>query len=159
MSIAHAPGPGHSNLRKGRSSHPGQIYSLTWATRKRAPVFRDLQAARQLIQCLKYADSAEWSRTLAFAVMPDHVHWLVALGNPKDLDTLVMSVKSYSARALRRTGRIYGPLWQPGFFDHAVRHDDDLIAVSRYIVANPLRAGLVEDIGHYPHWDAVWLTD
>jgi len=91
--------------------------------------------------------------------MPDHVHWLVALGNPKDLDALVMSVKSYSARALRRTGRICGPLWQPGFFDHAVRHDDDLIAVSRYIVANPLRAGLVEDIGHYPHWDAVWLAD
>jgi len=26
-----------------------------------------------------------------------------------------------------------------------------------YIVANPLRAGLVERLGDCPHWDAVWL--
>ncbi|KFN46779.1 hypothetical protein N790_08155 [Arenimonas malthae CC-JY-1] len=26
-------------------------------------------------------------------------------------------------------------------------------------MANPLRAGLVADIGDYPFWDAVWLTD
>jgi len=158
MSNTKAGSSGHFNLRKGRSSIPGQVYSLTWATRKRAPVFRDLQAARRLIRCLKYSDSANWSRTLAFVVMPDHVHWLVELGQIKDLCTLVMSVKSYSSRALRSTGLISGPLWQPGFFDHAARHDEDLVVISRYIVANPLRAGLVREIGQYPHWDAVWMT-
>jgi len=30
-------------------------------------------------------------------------------------------------------------------------------ATARYIVANPLRAGLVERLGDYPLWDAVWL--
>jgi hypothetical protein len=30
--------------------------------------------------------------------------------------------------------------------------------VARYIVANPLRAGLVEGIGNYPHWDCIWMT-
>jgi len=29
--------------------------------------------------------------------------------------------------------------------------------VARYIVANPLRAGLVESVRDYPHWDAIWL--
>jgi len=29
--------------------------------------------------------------------------------------------------------------------------------VARYIVANPIRAGLVDNIGQYPYWDAVWL--
>ncbi|MFV3290267.1 transposase, partial [Pseudomonas sp. NY11955] len=29
--------------------------------------------------------------------------------------------------------------------------------VARYIVANPIRAGLVSRVGDYPHWDAVWL--
>ncbi|MGH8412134.1 MAG: REP-associated tyrosine transposase, partial [Pseudomonas sp.] len=38
-----------------------------------------------------------------------------------------------------------------------IRRDEDLPAVARYIVANPLRAGLVEKIGDYPLWDAVWL--
>ena len=30
-------------------------------------------------------------------------------------------------------------------------------AAARYIVANPLRAGLVKQIGDYPLWDAIWL--
>ena len=34
---------------------------------------------------------------------------------------------------------------------------EDIKALSRYIVANPLRAGLVENIGEYSHWDAIWL--
>jgi len=158
MSETKARSSGHFNLRKGRSSIPGQVYSVTWATRKRASVFHNVQAARRLTRCLKYSDSADWSRTLAFVVMPDHVHWLLELGQIKDLCALIMSVKSYSARALNKTGLISGPLWQPGFYDHAVRHAEDLMAISRYIVGNPLRAGLVSEIGQYPHWDAVWIT-
>ena len=41
--------------------------------------------------------------------------------------------------------------------DRALRRDEDLLAVARYIVANPLRAGLVRRVGDYPLWDAVWL--
>ncbi|MES9878966.1 MAG: transposase, partial [Candidatus Sedimenticola sp. 1PA] len=33
----------------------------------------------------------------------------------------------------------------------------DIKELARYIVANPLRGGLVESIGDYPHWDAMWL--
>jgi len=48
-------------------------------------------------------------------------------------------------------------LWQKGYFDRALRREEDLKAMARYIVANPLRAGLVEHIGQYPLWDAIWL--
>ena len=34
---------------------------------------------------------------------------------------------------------------------------EDVRAVARYIIANPLRAGLCERIGDYPLWDAAWL--
>lgn len=50
-----------------------------------------------------------------------------------------------------------GTCWQPAFHDHALRKDEDRINVARYIVANPLRAGLVERLGDYPHWDSIWL--
>ncbi len=43
------------------------------------------------------------------------------------------------------------------FHDRAMRKEEDLKAAARYIVANPLRAGLVERCGDYPLWDAVWL--
>jgi hypothetical protein len=32
-----------------------------------------------------------------------------------------------------------------------------VVKVARYIVYNPVRAGLVSRIGDYPHWDAVWV--
>jgi len=34
---------------------------------------------------------------------------------------------------------------------------EDLMKVARYIVANPLRAGLAGHLADYPHWDAIWL--
>jgi hypothetical protein len=38
-----------------------------------------------------------------------------------------------------------------------MRKDQDLQVAARYIVANPLRAGLVKRVGDYPLWDAIWL--
>ncbi|MGA9470718.1 MAG: transposase, partial [Candidatus Macondimonas sp.] len=48
-------------------------------------------------------------------------------------------------------------IWQPGFHDRAMRREEDLRSAARYLVGNPLRAGLVEKAGDYPHWDAVWI--
>ena len=44
-------------------------------------------------------------------------------------------------------------------YDRAARKHDDIRRIARYIVANPLRAGLVQNIGDYPHWDCIWMTD
>jgi putative transposase len=142
----HSP---HSKyLRKGCHSEPNQIYLITAVTRNRLPVFADFYKARQLIKVLKTEQHAQ---TLAFVVMPDHLHWLMALGERRQLNKLVQGIKSISSR------KIGHPLWQAGYHDHALRAEEDLQATARYIVANPLRAGLVERIGDYPHWDATWL--
>ena len=68
-------------------------------------------------------------------------------------------LKGRSARAINARNRRAGAIWQPAYFDHALRVDANLKQVARYIVANPLRAGLVQKLGDYPHWDAVWLDD
>jgi REP element-mobilizing transposase RayT len=92
--------------------------------------------------------------------MPDHLHWLVVLGEQETLASLVRSLKSFTGRLVNmRRGAPGTPVWQAGYHDHAVRAEEDIRAVARYLVANPLRAGLVSDIGAYPHWDAIWLHD
>lgn len=48
-------------------------------------------------------------------------------------------------------------VWQPNYYDHAVRRDENLWRLAQYIVANPLRARLVKEIGDYSLWDGVWL--
>jgi putative transposase len=141
-----------SDLRLGRISEPGRIYHITAVTSGRTPLFSELVAARCLIGVLRDVHEAGLASTLAFVVMPDHLHWLMQLGDARTLSQVMGTVKSLSARRLGR-----GSIWQRGFHDHAVRVEEDLVALARYIVANPLRAGLVTRVGDYPHWDAAWL--
>ncbi|MCP6134586.1 hypothetical protein NL393_35965, partial [Klebsiella pneumoniae] len=62
-----------------------------------------------------------------------------------------------TSHALRKAGVRAAPIWQVGYHDRALRHDSDVRNIARYIITNPVRAGLVARVGDYPHWDAVWL--
>jgi REP element-mobilizing transposase RayT len=97
------------------------------------------------------------SKTLAFVVMPDHIHWLVQTGEQRTLAESVCVVKSAAARQINALLGSLNRIWQRGYYDRAIRKDDDLVEVARYIVNNPVRAGLVRSVGDYPHWDAAWL--
>jgi putative transposase len=90
-------------------------------------------------------------------VMPDHFHWLMKLQHGS-LAGIVQRVKSKTAISVNRLTGKQGRLWQSGYHDAAARHEDDLIHFARYIVANPLRAGLASRVGDYPLWDATWLS-
>jgi REP element-mobilizing transposase RayT len=146
------PLPHGRDLRKGRVSIPSQIYHVTTATRGRLPVFADFRGARLLVGALREAAALHRAETLAYVVMPDHLHWLMQLAEGYTLERVVGGVKSVCAH------RLGARIWQHGFHDRALRRDEDIQAAARYIVANPLRAGLVEHLGDYPHWDAIWLS-
>ena len=147
----HISSPHQKDLRKGRFSKENNIYHVTTTTLNRQPVFKDFKKARCLINYIKASDSLGYSDTLAFVVMPDHLHWLLQLKQQKSLSKTVQSLKKLSAKSIGYA------IWQPGYYDHAVRKDENIQNIARYIVANPLRAGLVVKIGDYPHWDAVWI--
>ncbi|HRP77018.1 MAG TPA: transposase [Rhodocyclaceae bacterium] len=146
-----------SALRRGRHSEPGRIYLLTTVTRARERIFADFVLARLAIAQMRQITARGYCHTLAFVLMPDHLHWLIQLSE-HDLSRVVGGFKANSARRVNRQRNTPGlPVWQHGFHDRAVRRDEDLIALARYVVANPLRAGLAARPGDYPHWDAIWL--
>ncbi len=95
--------------------------------------------------------------TLTYVIMPDHFHWLMQLTGRRSLGTCVNAVKSGSARNINRLRGYTGQVWQKGYYDRAIRYDEDVVSVARYIVANPLRAGLVSSLRRYALWDAVWI--
>ena len=148
---------GHG-LRKGRVSLSGQIYLVTAVTHKRQPFFNEFSVGRLVVKELIQSERFGTAHTLAFVIMPDHFHWLLSLGPSYSLASVVSGVKGYSAiginRMLSRQGE---PVWQRGFHDHALRYDEDIVRVARYVVANPLRAGIVNRLGDYPLWDADWV--
>ncbi|MCP5141194.1 MAG: transposase [Gammaproteobacteria bacterium] len=143
--------PGHRALRRGRVSLPNQAYLVTTVTAGRLPVFADLYAGRRVVREMRRLHMAGTVESLAFVVMHDHLHWLFTLPDGARLSRVVQLLKGRSARNLGAA------IWQRGYHDHAIRKDEDLQATARYIVANPLRAGLVERIGDYALWDTIWL--
>ncbi|XXF07321.1 transposase [Pseudomonas sp. D2-3] len=148
--------PHSVSLRKGRISLTNHIYLLTATVENRQAIFADLAPARLLIRELYNAQASGLAESLAWVVMPDHLHWLVSL-QKDSLSELMQRVKGRSALQVNsRLGR-QGRLWQEGFHDRALHREEDVLSVARYIVANPLRAGLVTRVGDYPFWDAVWL--
>jgi REP element-mobilizing transposase RayT len=151
------PAPHAASLRRGRYSEPGRVYLLTTVTDQRRPVFTEFTLARLAIQSLRACDLAGECETLAYVLMPDHLHWLLGL-KAANLSSIARRFKSASARLVNRTAQTQGVrLWQPGFHDRALRREEDLPAIARYIVANPVRAGMVGSVRDYAHWDAIWL--
>jgi putative transposase len=144
------------DLRKGRFSESGRIYLLTSVVHNRTPIFAELKIGRLLIAELRAAETEGLVQSLAWVVMPDHLHWLVTLQSDS-LSALMQRIKGRSAISINRALASQGQIWQRGFHDHALRNEDDVHATARYVVANPLRAKLVEKIGDYPLWDAIWL--
>ncbi|VXB20296.1 REP-associated tyrosine transposase [Pseudomonas sp. 8O] len=146
---------GHA-LRSGRVSEANRAYLLTAVTYQRHPTFQDWRLARLLIAEMRRLHDQQLVHSFAWVVMPDHLHWLVQL-REMPLSKRVLQLKSRSAIAINKARNASGRVWQKGFHDHALRKEEDLAATARYVVANPLRAGLVQRIGDYPHWDAIWL--
>ena len=148
--------PHSRDLRKGRASIHGQIYLVTTVTAERAPLFADLDKGRILVQTMRHQQRSGTVENLAFVI--NHLHWLLALGDGHSLSQVIGQTKRYSAQQINRARGTKGqPIWQDGFHDHALRQEEDLKEMARYIIANPVRAGLVSRPADYPLWDACWL--
>jgi len=150
-------GPGHHALRRGRWSEAGRIYLLTFTTANRTPHFREWPAAAEASRLMAGSPAWQASTLLAWVLMPDHWHSLVELGCDVTLADCVRRLKGGSARALRQHHQVLGRIWAPGYHDHAIRREENLLPVARYLVMNPVRANLVPRAGDYPYWDAIWL--
>ncbi len=147
----------YDSLRKGRYSCTNHFYFITAVTHKRIRIFENFFPARIVVHEMKKLHEAGMVNSLAWVLMPDHLHWLLQLTSEKQLPEVMHYLKGRSARIINKIANQRIPVWQRAYYDHALRRDEDLRCIARYLVANPLRAGLVEHIGDYPLWDAIWV--
>ena len=125
-------------------------YFLTVCTRARHPVLGDDAIGDFVLrQFLRIATEQHFA-AIAYCVMPDHFHALVqGVRTDSDFTSMVRRWKQATGYTWKRQGHA-SALWQEGYFDRILRERDSTEAVVRYIIANPLRAGLVADIRDYP---------
>ena len=117
----------------------------------RQPVFQSPEDFQYYLTNL-----AEWKQTLgcrvyAYCLMTNHVHLIVDPG-PKaaHLARLMKRVAGRHTRyANERTGRS-GALWEGRYKSSPIDTDAYLLACTRYVELNPVRAGMVERPEAYP---------
>ena len=132
-------------------------YSLTFCTDRRIPHFVDQAIVYLVLTQIVRAAEEHGFAVVAYCFMPDHLHLLVE-GQSDDSDC-----KRFIARAKQYSGFYFakvhgGTLWQRYGFEHVLRDDEVTLVVARYIVQNPIRAGLVERIEDYPYVGSLAFT-
>jgi putative transposase len=124
-------------------------YFLTICTHRREPRFTRPDVVASAMLQFRRTAAVEGFTFPAYCWMPDHLHLLVeGTAPPSDL-------KRFTKLAKQRSGAVYkrrnaAPLWQEGYYDRVLRNDDDMNAIARYILENPVRAGLAASPGDYP---------
>ena len=157
------PHHGHEALRRGRWSETGAEYFLTFCTTDRQPGLTQPALLKSIwSEADRLGTESEWYLRTG-VVMPDHLHLLVEISSPAGLAGAVRRFKGRLAPVLRRTAL----RWQPAYFDHRMRPEEDRLPVFRYIFLNPNRASLIVQNKKWPGYfccpqDWTWfapLTD
>jgi putative transposase len=125
-------------------------YFLTFCTYGRRALFRRSDAAAIVMRHFRRAARREGFAILAYCLMPDHVHLLVeGTTRQSDLRRFVKGTKQSSGQVYSRLYR--DRLWDEGYHDRVLRKDTDVREIARYIVWNPVRAGLTATPAQYPY--------
>ena len=164
--------PHGRDLRKGRFSQAGRSYFLTTAVEGRRPIFAEQRRALIVLDAIRWMHTENRFCVDTAVVMPDHLHLVGQLGGGSRLASLPLgeaapalatvmhTLKSFTASRLGMAG-VQTPVWQPGYHDHGLRDDEDYRSRLRYVIQNPLRAGLAHRVEDYPYvilpdW---WIED
>lgn len=139
----------HDSLRLAGFDYRGRhLYFLTYCTFQRTPVFSEKTSVEIVHPQILRAAAAERIHISAYCYMPDHLH-LIAAGQDDETDGRAFIAKSKQLSGFefrRRTGR---HLWQRYAYDRLIK-PDTLLTVVRYVLGNPVAAGLVETAMDYP---------
>ncbi len=83
-----------------------------------------------------------------FVVMPNHVHVLVSLNPGENIQDILHSWKSFTAKKINNLLGDSGTLWQDEYFDTLIRDSNHFYAMRQYVWDNPKRANLEEGAFH-----------
>ena len=102
---------------------------------------RDARVAAMMAQALSHFDGVRY-RLHAWCVMPNHVHVVIEPLAGHALADILYAWKSYSAKAANRLLGRSGEFWQPEYYDHLIRDEQEYGHAIRYVLDNPKKAGL-----------------
>ncbi|MGB1128860.1 MAG: REP-associated tyrosine transposase [Haloferula sp.] len=102
---------------------------------------RDPRNAQLVVDALTHFDRERYD-LIEWCVMPNHVHVLVVIREGFLMSEMVRSWKSYTARLINQNLGQSGQVWARNYHDRLIRDTEHLERARRYILMNPVKAGL-----------------
>ena len=103
-----------------------------------------------ILDALREEQGRQNCAVFTYCLMPDHLHFLISPG--QDGISVLTFTEQYKGKSTNRSWAMgwRGKLWQPRYYDHIVRAEEDLRAIAQYILENPVRRGLVGSAEDWP---------
>ncbi len=139
-----------------RLEFPGAIYHVTSRGNRQEAIYEDDADRLQWLDILsRVCERYNW-RVHAYCLMDNHYHILLetADGNlSKGMRHLNGVYTQYFNRQHNRVGHVY----QGRYKAILVEKDSYLLELSRYVVLNPIRAGMIKNMDEW-HWSSYLVT-
>jgi REP element-mobilizing transposase RayT len=130
---------------------PGSVYFITFRTSKGIILF---DKSKDIIFEANLFHNNKKYKFYAIVILKDHVHIILQpLEKTKDayysIREITHSIKSFSANKINRQLQRKGSVWLDESFDRIIRNEKEFIQKLNYVVNNPIKSNLVENIEDY----------
>lgn len=139
-----------------RLAFAGGVYHVTARGNERKAIARDDTDRARFVDTLAAMVDLYRVRCHAWVLMDNHYHLLLETPSP-NLSRALRHLNGVYTQAFNRWHRRVGHLFQGRFKAIVVEKEPYLLELCRYVVLNPVRAGVVTDPGAYP-WSSYRAT-
>lgn len=132
-----------------RLEYPGALWHIHNRGVEKRSIFGDEIDRLNFLDSLGAVSERYRWRVHSYTQMTNHFHLVVQTMEPT-LSRGMQKLEGDYARSFNRRERRVGPLFQGRFRAHLVDSDSYLLELARYIVLNPVRAGMVASPNEWP---------
>ena len=133
-----------------RGQQGGHAYHVINRGNGRTTVFHKSQDYEAFLSLLTEAKKRHRVKIFGFCVMPNHFHLVLEPAHQTALSQFMQWLLTSHVRRYHKHYGTSGHIWQGRFKSFPVQRDEHLITVLRYVLQNPVRAGLSETIHEWP---------
>ena len=132
-----------------RSSLPDGYFHVFARGVDGCAIFLTVEDRRRFLTLVSACSVVHRWRFHALCLMTTHYHFVLDCTRP-DLSRGMQRLNGIYAQWFNRRHVRFGPLFAGRFTSRAIAHERYLVRVCRYVVENPVRAGLCESVGDWP---------
>lgn len=142
-------------LRQEQEFYFGKFDALLDAGQTGPKWLKDDWIATAVRDCFLYWHEKQHFKLVALSVMPNHIH-AIAYKIQRPLFRILQTIKTYTAKQANEMLFQHGThFWQRETYDHLIRNRKEFENQIRYVLMNPVKAGLVQD---WKDWEFTWLN-